>query len=59
MTAQSAAYYRAWRAANRARGLPPGDPRHGTVNGHDNYGCDCPPCRAARALAMSVQRRRT
>jgi hypothetical protein len=29
------------------RGLPPGDPRHGSRNGYVNYGCRCPECRAA------------
>jgi hypothetical protein len=45
-------YFAAWRAAKRARGLPPGDPRHGTVNGHDNYGCSCEACREAHADKM-------
>lgn len=27
--------------------LKPGDPRHGTNNGYQNYACRCDPCRAA------------
>lgn len=31
----------------RQRGLPEGDPRHGTANGHLTYGCKCGPCKKA------------
>ncbi len=34
---------------NQKRTLPPGDPRHGTVNGASNYGCTCGPCRQVRS----------
>lgn len=44
-------YTRAWRARNRGT-LPDGDPRHGTVTGHDDYGCRCNPCRAAHFRAL-------
>lgn len=36
----------------RRRGLPPGDPRHGTVNGYGNLGCRCQPCRDANAAEV-------
>ncbi len=32
------------RKERREQGLPEGDPRHGTPNGHDNYGCRCSLC---------------
>lgn len=32
------------RLLRRVKGLPPGDPRHGTPNGFSNYGCRCPEC---------------
>jgi hypothetical protein len=36
------------RFRERHRGtLPDGDPRHGTVNGYDNYGCRCEQCTGA------------
>lgn len=35
------------RAARRKRGLPEGDPRHGTLTGYTNWGCNCDLCRAA------------
>lgn len=28
-------------------GLAPDDPRHGTPNGYNNFGCRCGPCRTA------------
>lgn len=30
--------------ARRLKGLPEGDPRHGTVNGYSNYACRCERC---------------
>lgn len=30
------------------KGLKPGDPRHGTSNGYDNYRCRCEPCKLAK-----------
>lgn len=33
---------------DRATGLPPGDPRHGTPRGFDSFGCRCELCRAAK-----------
>lgn len=35
--------------ARRARGLPPNDPRHGTVTGYGTWGCRCLPCAEARS----------
>lgn len=35
------------RAERRVRGLPEGDPRHGTTGAAGNWGCLCAPCRAA------------
>jgi hypothetical protein len=39
----------------KQRGLPPDDPRHGTVTGYNNWNCRCDPCRQA---AAENQRRR-
>ena len=30
------------------RGLPPGDPRHGTLHGYTSFGCRCEDCTTAR-----------
>lgn len=38
---------RADQAARVAKGLPPGDPRHGTTNGYSAWGCRCSECREA------------
>lgn len=38
----------------RRRGLDDDDPRHGTENGYQNYGCRCDPCRAARKAARTL-----
>jgi hypothetical protein len=43
---------------NRKRGISPGDPRHGTANGYNNYGCRCDDCRAAWAVACTRYRNR-
>jgi hypothetical protein len=45
-------------ARNRASGLEPGDPRHGTVNGYDNHRCRCDDCKAAWARISADRRRR-
>lgn len=37
-------------ATRRRRGLPEGDPRHGTENGYSNRGCRCEACVAAHAV---------
>ena len=37
------------RAEAKAIGLPPGDPRHGTRNGFDHWGCRCGKCLQAKA----------
>lgn len=34
-------------ARRKARGLPKGDPRHGTLTGYTSYGCKCDACRDA------------
>lgn len=39
--------------ARRLKGLPEGDPKHGTVNGYSNYGCKCPLCYEVRKLRRS------
>lgn len=45
-------YQRGWRM--RVRGsLAPEDPRHGTTNGHDNFGCRCALCCYAHHQAMA------
>lgn len=31
----------------RAKGLPPGDPRHGRRTGYENFGCRCSDCKKA------------
>ena len=36
------------------RQLAPDDPRHGTTNGYNNYGCRCAPCRAASSAARAT-----
>lgn len=47
------AYYKAnrerlaERRRERQRELPPGDPRHGTLNGYTNWRCRCESCRGA------------
>ena len=46
------------REARRQRGLPEGDPRHGTVNGYTNWFCKCPPCAAAGSTANALRRPR-
>lgn len=38
-------------AAMRERGLAPGDPRHGTAGGYNNWGCRCDLCRKAQSAA--------
>jgi len=38
--------------AARNKGLPPGDPRHGTDNGYVYYGCRCGECAAAHRSRM-------
>ena len=50
-------YNRSWRARVKDS-LPEDDPRHGTVTGHDDYGCRCVGCRVAhfRALASYYSR---
>lgn len=35
------------RAARRKKGLPEGDPRHGTLTGYTNWGCPCEACKKA------------
>jgi len=40
----------------RERGLPEGDPRHGTSNGRLNYGCKCDPCMIAGREYARVRR---
>lgn len=47
--AAAARYLANWRASKT--GLPEGDPRHGTVNGYENYGCRCALCAEARRVA--------
>lgn len=42
--------------ANRRRGLPDGDPRHGTKNGYQNLGCRCADCREANRLHHQADR---
>lgn len=37
------------RKARKGRGLPEGDPRHGTPSAQVTYGCDCSACTAAAA----------
>jgi WhiB family redox-sensing transcriptional regulator len=32
------------------RQLAPDDPRHGTVNGYNNFDCRCPDCREAQRI---------
>ena len=32
------------------------DPRHGTVNGYNYWGCRCEPCRTANSAASKSQR---
>jgi hypothetical protein len=39
--------------------LPPGDPRHGTVNGYDNYLCRCDACKHAHNVKHAEWRWRT
>jgi len=39
------------RKARRKRGLPEGDPRHGTVTGYNGYGCRCDACSLAASHA--------
>lgn len=48
--AASAAEKLAFIARQRATGLKPGDPRHGTAVGASNWGCRCSDCRAALAV---------
>jgi hypothetical protein len=43
-------------AALKARGLPEGDPRHGSKNGYGNYGCRCAACTEAGRKANAAQR---
>ena len=38
------------RAKNKKKGLPPGDPRHGTTNGYDNWVCRCEACTQAKRI---------
>lgn len=40
------------------KGLPPGDPRHGTPNGYNNHGCRCPVCKKGWTEYMVTRRRR-
>jgi hypothetical protein len=49
-------YQRDLQRRRRAHGLPPGDPRHGSMTGYDNHGCRCTPCREAATRLR--QRRR-
>ena len=44
--------------ARRLRGLPAGDPRHGTVNGYTNCGCRCDLCSAAAAEYQAAYKAR-
>ena len=41
-------------AAMRERGLPPGDPRHGTLNGYANWGCRCEACYRVKSEANAA-----
>ena len=41
-----------------ARQLAPDDPRHGTNNGYQNYGCRCQPCKTAHAAEGHIRKAR-
>lgn len=45
------------RRERTSRGLPPEDPRHGTLNGYSNYGCKCEGCKAAGKAYVRKRRR--
>jgi hypothetical protein len=40
----------------RRRGLPDGDPRHGTTNAYDNFGCRCDACKAANTRVLAQRK---
>lgn len=42
-----AEYMRQWRNAKAEKGLPPDDPRHGSLHGYYTFNCRCDPCRNA------------
>ena len=44
--------------ARVAKGLDPGDPRHGTYNGYHNWRCRCSDCRAAGAIRNAEEKER-
>lgn len=45
------------KTVKKKKGLPPGDPRHGTANGYNNHGCRCPPCKKAWSEDRLARRR--